>query len=41
VSFRSRKGENGMIKQPKENWIYFFMIIGGCTIAALLGLLIH
>jgi hypothetical protein len=30
-----------MMKQPKENWIYFFMIIGGCAISALLGLLIH
>jgi hypothetical protein len=29
------------MKQPKENLIYFFMIIGGCAIAALLGLLIH
>jgi hypothetical protein len=27
-----------MTKQPKENWIYFFMIIGGCVIATLLGL---
>jgi hypothetical protein len=29
------------MKQPKENWIYFFMLLGGCIIAALLGTLIH
>jgi hypothetical protein len=29
------------MKQPKENRIYFFMIIGGCAIAALLGILMH
>jgi hypothetical protein len=30
-----------MMKQPKENWVYFFMLLGGCVIATLLGLLIN
>jgi hypothetical protein len=29
------------MKQPKENWIYFFMLLGACAIATLLGTLIH
>jgi hypothetical protein len=29
------------MKQPKENWVYFFMIIGGCAVAALVVFLIH
>jgi hypothetical protein len=27
------------MKQPKENWIYLLMILGGCVVAILLGIL--
>jgi hypothetical protein len=30
-----------MMKQPKENWIYFFMILGGALVALALGALVH
>jgi hypothetical protein len=26
-----------ILGQPKENWIYLFMILGGCFIASLIG----
>jgi hypothetical protein len=29
------------MKQPKENLVYLFMMLGGCVVATLLGMLIH
>jgi hypothetical protein len=26
-----------ILGQPKENWIYLFLILGGCFIATLIG----
>jgi hypothetical protein len=28
-----------IIGQPKENWVYLFIVLGGCLVAALIGYL--
>jgi hypothetical protein len=31
--------DNFVHKQPKENWIYFSIIVMGCILAALIGII--